>query len=95
MQRKEPRIEHGSNTNFTNDGTNPCFICVSSVAQFPSLLRNKSDPNCYSVFSIDEVRIQPPVFAGLVFVGALPAGRLNDSKIFIIGLSAVFTMMLR
>jgi hypothetical protein len=26
-------MEHGLNTDFTNTGGNPCFICVSSVAK--------------------------------------------------------------
>ena len=32
-------MEHGLNTDFTNDLTNPCFIRVSSVAKSSSSLR--------------------------------------------------------
>jgi hypothetical protein len=34
-------MKHGMNTDFTNEGANPCFIRVSSVTEIFCLLRNK------------------------------------------------------
>ena len=44
---------------------------------------------------IDELTRNAELLADFAFIAGLPAGPLNDSKIFMIGLSAVLTMMLR
>ena len=45
-------MEHGLNTDFTNAGTNPCFICVPSVAEFCGFSWNKFAPPDEEWFSV-------------------------------------------